>query len=276
MGLFDQDLIKTIVVPEPNYGQVLTIDHLYYTSRSICDKVTNLNNLDQAESEALYSFYEYNLSGDGLVRFIPTLLCRKGVAVEMSIQEVSFSGFDNPVDPYTKVDGSTVVLGEYIKDASCNERIILYVKNIRAAAKEHKIASSLLLNAVLAHELYHAFFHKDKYAPEIEEPLAEFGSLLYMNILRSCKITSYESIESLYHVIKGKGARNPNLKSYSLGADLFQETIHDPCIRKYIEMYEKFDINRLSFDLARQYNQIKDNPSVSNMKNLINGIMKEY
>lgn len=135
------------------------------------------------------------------------------------------------------------VLGEY-----CNGGIILYIKNIKAAAgKAGKNAPSYLAvtRYVYLHELMHAFFdrfdrtekEKYEYNPEQEEGLAEFGALFLLDqLIREGGAKESELEWAVRHVEQKKGV----LECYSRGAYLFKLFGHDINISKaMLEAYPK-------------------------------------
>lgn len=200
MSLFDKNLV-TNPLPLPKCEDVGV-----YTNDDLYNRIQGLQKLSSLEYKKLHKFFKCNLSGDGLFRFIEVLLSRGEIQVIISDYQPSFSeetgyDWDHPVDPYQTKDGKIIILGEYIRNKNEREEINLYYTNIRRASRENKINSSLLLLSVFAHELYHAFFNKSRYCPCLEEPMAEFGSLLYMNALRKTNEVSEENIRALYDMI---------------------------------------------------------------------------
>ena len=90
-----------------------------------------------------------------------------------------------------------------------------------------------LLVSTLAHETMHAYFnrpgHKFAYIPTVEEPLAEFGMLLYLNDTRS----SYYNWA--YDDVSGK------LTCYKYGANLMDQYLKESPLfptRQYLENFK--------------------------------------
>ena len=88
------------------------------------------------------------------------------------------------------------------------------------------------------------FFDKGIYIPELEEPMAEFGSLLYMRLLnedgRGCEC----KIKALFQMIKGKN-NNDWLKYYSVGANLFQNLYIDNNTSELLNHFKALDLTRV-------------------------------
>lgn len=238
MSLFDDDLATKsfLKVPSPE-GTENNLNQL--------EKIQGRNFLSRSEDLALKKFYAKCFTGSGLFPYITTLLERK-VQITISDKDKSFPAKRFSIDeagrvnPYKlKREKRIVILGEYLYGA-CKDEIILYITNIRAAAKDFEGSCKeddrdidpypktvirvntrdLLLN-VFAHELYHAFFHKQNPIPE-EETLAEFGSLLYMNNYLAEDSLREKKITGLYRMIIQK--KEWGLYNYSRGAELFLRT----------------------------------------------------
>ena len=234
MSLFDDNITK----PQnpPSHGSAKTAEELFY-------EVLRRDFLSHAENERLKKLYEFNLHGGGLISLMPTLMSNDGVIVDISNVRKLFPGGvpEHPIDPYRTKNGDTIVLGEYRQKP--REQITLYIENIRFAALENNMQPELLLVSVFAHELYHAYFHKEAYVPELEEPLAEFGSLLYINTLYSIKEVEKNELELMVKMIEEKTGA---IRHYRLGAYLFQLTSREESLPKIIEKYKNLDLSRLS------------------------------
>lgn len=211
---FPEDLVTSLPLPEPN-GKRLFAEVLFYS-------INGREFLSKEEEEELLRFYECTLIGEGLFQLLP-LLAQNDVKVHISDKlPKTPCAPDHPVNIY-----DNRILGEYYKQ---KETIILYVNNIREASKsEHfkdldtKIRPVVLLLDVFAHELYHAYFHKDYYPKQsvFEEPLAELGGLIYMNNYFNgpCDSDRNRIMTALYEFVKSK--EKYNLKNYSRGANMF-------------------------------------------------------
>lgn len=259
MSLFDDDLFKMELIPDPSsYGCALTSDDLFL-------RVQNRFELDNEDTDALHQFYKYHLFGDGLISLTGTLMAGKGVEVIIKNDEkVLLEGrsVDYPINPYIANDGRILILGEYnIKP----ETIILYINNIRLAAGEKNLKSSFLLISVFAHELYHAYFHKNQYIQELEEPMVEYGSLLYVNSLRILKVVTEDSISGLTKMIQEK---KDILRYYSIGSYMFQYTaIYPEDYPQYIAKFKEFDLSRVHPDgnRVKEFENYKNSPNVDNL-----------
>jgi len=103
-----------------------------------------------------------------------------------------------------------VVLGEY---KPAEKKVYLYIKTITEKPSNH---DNYLVTTYI-HEMMHAYFdrtghEKFSYIFQIEEPLAEAGMLLFLEILNdSRKNWAYQNVKSKF----------PVLKDYAKGADLF-------------------------------------------------------
>lgn len=95
-----------------------------------------------------------------------------------------------------------------------HETIELFINSIRSSAPICKIDSGSLLVSVFIHELYHSFFHKLNPNKCIEEPLAELGALLFMNIWLE---DDSDFMNYFYSICKKK--EYPEICFYGLGAD---------------------------------------------------------
>lgn len=237
MGLFDKDLATCELIPQQT-GVAKTTEALF-------NQVVDRDNLEDDEANALKQFYNVNLSGEGLVSFLPLLMSRGGVKVEIS-QNRPTSPYipgsnkpDHPIDPFGE---SGTVLGEY---DPCEDTIVLYINAIRAFSSsqtEKPISPADMLLYVFAHELYHAYFHKDKYIPELEEPLAEFGALLYMNTYYSHN-TNDEERENIMRTLFSISESN-KIECYKKGAELFRGCNSNPSLPLLIEYFRHHDIKQ--------------------------------
>ena len=111
------------------------------------------------------------------------------------------------------------MLGAYFQQ---EDKIELYILNIRDSSNETLIPSRDLLTYVFAHELYHAFFNVVHPNPVVEEPLAEYGALLF-----SCAFFEKNVCDALLDFVKNKAKVLPH---YALGAALFENNEWPSCI----------------------------------------------
>ena len=116
-----------------------------------------------------------------------------------------------------------VILGEYFHKDKC---IHLYIENIKGCCKS-KIEIKRLLLSTYIHELYHAYFESgNRYIPEIEEPLAEFGTLFCMDAMAYMGVIVQKEV-SIYHSRVNK--KKKALPIYAFGGYIFEK--HQPDLR---------------------------------------------
>ncbi|MCQ2254922.1 MAG: hypothetical protein MJZ29_05440 [Bacteroidaceae bacterium] len=126
---------------------------------------------------------------------------------------------------------------EYLRGCYIHEqkKILLYPEEMKTEYDGERMNE--LLVSTLAHETMHAYFsrpHHDcfPYAYFVEEPLAEFGMLLYLQETRMPDILDWAKKD----VAKKRSC-------YRYGATLFKQyCMWNPFLRKYLEEY-KYNIN---------------------------------
>lgn len=84
------------------------------------------------------------------------------------------------------------LLGEYIHHHGDGSKVILYVNNIEEYAKNPH-DTTLLMGQVLLHEYFHSFYYHVGLAARdriscIEEPMAEFGSMVVLDGVKSSRL----------------------------------------------------------------------------------------
>ena len=251
MSLFGPILLDAI--PEPE--RIVCNQHYY--ADALFSKIERNNvELTDEEEDRLKKFYDVAFSGEGLFHLIHLLSSRDGVTVSLSDKEevINLESIDAPINPYKKKNGQVVVLGKYIKE---EDQIILFVNNIRSVAEEFKyectyyvpngpnvtetyrLKSCVILAYVLAHELYHAYFYKERYIMRYEEPLAEFGALLYMN--NYCHQWYNDKVKEIVIGLRSLVAekKQSGLECYSRGASLFNKDEKD-----LIDKYKNCDLSK--------------------------------
>lgn len=120
--------------------------------------------------------------------------------------------------------GNIAVLGEYNHNHDTHgECILLYIHNIKASCGsiliDHKTKQLLL--ATYVHELYHAYFKsEDGYKAEVEEPLAEFGTLFCLEVMACMGVVDLSEVDSYHSRVKDK---KDALPIYAFGADIFEK-----------------------------------------------------
>lgn len=158
--------------------------------------------------------------------FIPGLptphVIRQYLKVVFSGEKPVIQKFDNK-EWYDK-KFPKLLLGEYrSKDEKYGECIILYVENIKSSSIQDVNSSefkSLLLSTYI-HELYHAYFRSgDRYEPEVEEPLAEFGTLFCMNAMACMGIVEEDDVKYYRNIV---AAKKSCLPIYAFGEHIYQQ-----------------------------------------------------
>lgn len=152
------------------------------------------------------------------------------------------------LDKIAKVtEGEIPVFGEYYP---ATKTIVLYRKNMEdyVLSNSGKVNLDDLMKYVYIHELFHAYFdykaniNGKHYLREIEEPMAELGSLLFF---QSLKTTQHSHIFDLaYCEIEKK--KNSALSAYGFGIHLLD--------RIYDKKNPSKD-GKLRFQLLREYGQ---------------------
>ena len=165
---------------------------------------------------------------DSLYRpFIPGLptphVIRQYLKVVFSSDKPKIRKFENK-DWFKDDEILTLRLGEYrSKDEKFGECIILYVENIKSSSIQDVNSSkfkSLLLSTYI-HELYHAYFRSgDRYEPEVEEPLAEFGTLFCMNAMACMGIVEEDDVNYYRNIV---AAKESCLPIYAFGEHIYQQ-----------------------------------------------------
>ena len=138
--------------------------------------------------------------------------------------------------------GTILLLGEYLpKHPGTNHpTIVLYIKNIRKATSNTGISPASLLVNVFAHEMYHAYFQERNTSgayrpiPEVEEPLAELGALIY-------SYAFFNESSVFDNIIRFVEAKKDGLPQYSFGAWLFKKNDLFEClvIGNYLKTQDK-------------------------------------
>lgn len=130
--------------------------------------------------------------------------------------------------------GEMLKLGEYI---SSEKKIVLYPDAMRQCDMAH---FDQLLVSTFVHETMHAYFDRDghemyPYIPFVEEPLAEFGMLLFL------KESGHKFYGWAYDNVKNKKT------CYRFGAALMERHIKEgqnSTIRQFLEQYKVYVAER--------------------------------
>ena len=134
---------------------------------------------------------------------------------------------DNPVDSTS----STPYLGLYYNNGR-ESKVVLFLDAIEEAAKRIPCETKFLMGQVLLHEYFHSFyFHVGTGMRNpmkcMEEPMAEFGSLVALDSVASSGASvAAEAGEALRHTlgfVKDKQKCTGLTAAYGFGAYLFEE-----------------------------------------------------
>ena len=127
---------------------------------------------------------------------------------------------------YTKT-----LLGKYEHKHGYDSKVILYVNNIEAYAK-NPYDTMLLMGQVLLHEYFHSFYYhvgieSEERIKYVEEPMAEFGSLVVLDSVASSgsPISIYADHALTYGLdfVKKKQSCKGLTAAYGFGAYLFDK-----------------------------------------------------
>lgn len=155
------------------------------------------------------------------------------------------------VGPLTLIDGSSVILGEYVKR---HNRVSILIENIRAVAQDSgDISSEDLLLITLANILHHLFFHKDRPNKDINYPLTEFASII--SIKEVFPFLRHYSISEL--AISKNNNDSELSKYYELGHTMAEWVSFKPNYKDLIQFYRDFDISRLNYDRRDAYREYR-------------------
>ena len=134
---------------------------------------------------------------------------------------------DNPMDSTS----STPYLGLYHNNGR-DSKVILFLDSIEEAAKKIPCETKFLMGQVLLHEYFHSFyFHvgtgRRNPMKCMEEPMAEFGSLVALDSVASSGSSvatkAYEALRHTLGFVKDKQKCTGLTAAYGFGAYLFEE-----------------------------------------------------
>ncbi len=173
---------------------------------------------------------------------------------------------DNPVDSTS----STPYLGLYYNNGR-DSKVILFLDSIEEAAKRIPCEPKFLMGQVLLHEYFHSFhFHVGFGMRDpmkcMEEPMAEFGSLVALDsVASSGSSVASEAGEALRHTlgfVKDKQKCTGRTAAYGFGAYLFEKHKDDASglIAQYAIMSCVID-NRCADALEYKYLLYPEYPS---------------
>jgi hypothetical protein len=125
---------------------------------------------------------------------------------------------------------TTMLLGEYKHNNGYDSEVILYVNNIETLARKDPAKTMYLMGKVLLHEYFHSFYYHVGIATRdrircVEEPLAEYGSLVALyNVAKSGSPFATEADKALtytYSIVKSKQKSMGHTAAYGFGAYLY-------------------------------------------------------
>lgn len=134
---------------------------------------------------------------------------------------------NNPV----KSTASTPYLGIYYNNG-VNSKVTLFVDAIEACAKQIPCETKLLMGQVLLHEYFHSFYYHVGFGTQhafscAEEPMAEYGSLVFLDSVASSGLSiAKDASDALRHTlgfVKSKQACTGLTAAYGFGAYLFEK-----------------------------------------------------
>ena len=143
--------------------------------------------------------------------------------------------------PYT-----TMLLGEYKHNNGNDSEVILYVNNIETIAGKNPAETMYLMGQVLLHEYFHSFYYhvgvgNRKRISCIEEPMAEYGSLVVLDSVASSglphvlKENADKALNYTYEFVKRKQKCIGTTAAYGFGAYLYDN--HKEDYRELIAEY---------------------------------------
>lgn len=150
--------------------------------------------------------------------------------------------------------GRITLLGRY---ESKNKIVRLFIKNIKDYANDHQWNWEHVMAFVYIHECFHAFFYQQAEPDgrhsirEIEEPMAEFGMLTYLESINQQDILKIAKIDVESKQKKG------HLAAYGFGHYLYDAKKTDERVRILGEYAQKSkDIDSDSYDVIRYANML--------------------
>ena len=127
---------------------------------------------------------------------------------------------------------STKLLGRYEHNNGTDSKVILYVKNIEERAKKIPCDTKFLMGQVLLHEYFHSFFFHIGVGVRcplkcVEEPMAEFSSLMVLDSVASSKghiaPIAKDALQYAIKFVKKKQLCIGETAAYGFGAYLFEK-----------------------------------------------------
>lgn len=164
-----------------------------------------------------------------------------------------------------KTNWSASTTGCYQVKSDDNGKVIrrtiyLLIDVIESIAKARGVARDEVIAEVYIHEMFHAYYDNIKRkklvnaylmgVTELEEPMAEFGMLVFMSQYKPSSLTA-----ALSSVRDKLSCGDPNIQFYGLGAKLYDHwALSDPFDGEVLEVYQKIMPSpRLSIRLVNMY-----------------------
>lgn len=138
----------------------------------------------------------------------------------------------------------TMLLGEYKHNNGNDSEVILYVDNIETIAGNDPAKTKYLMGQVLLHEYFHSFYYHVGIATRdrircVEEPLAEYGSLVALDNVKTSRlpiaIEAGKALTYTYSIVKSKQSYTGRTAAYGFGAYLYDK--HKGDYRELIAEY---------------------------------------
>ena len=139
---------------------------------------------------------------------------------------------------------ATILLGEYKHNNGDESEVILYVDNIETLARKDPAKTMYLMGQVLLHEYFHSFYYHVGVGSRdrincVEEPMAEYGSLVVLDSVASSGLPitteASKTLAYTYNIVKGKQKCKGHTAAYGFGAYLYDN--HKGDYRELIAEY---------------------------------------
>ena len=135
-------------------------------------------------------------------------------------------------------------MGEYKHNNGDESEVILYVDNIETLARKDPAKTMYLMGQVLLHEYFHSFYYHVGVGSRdrincVEEPMAEYGSLVVLDSVASSGLPitteASKTLAYTYNIVKWKQKCKGHTAAYGFGAYLYDK--HKGDYRELIAEY---------------------------------------
>lgn len=125
---------------------------------------------------------------------------------------------------------ATILLGKYRHNNGYDSEVILYVNNIEECTGKDPVKTMYLMGQVLLHEYFHSFYYHVGVGSRdrincVEEPMAEYGSLVVLDSVASSGLPitteASKTLAYTYNNVKGKQKCKGHTAAYGFGAYLY-------------------------------------------------------